>query len=103
MLRIICGQSVNAEKQKRFFNHFKRITNTTSNYNSQQIIPNVFIRMQAERELGEQQDNTEKQQAYISRIAECLNPLTNTHISVKLVRNYSREWQAIYSKSAITY
>lgn len=94
MLRIICGQSVNAEKQERFFNHFKRITNTTSNYNPNQIIPNVFIRMQAERELGDQQDNTEKQQASISRIAECLNPPTNTHISVELVRKYSREWQA---------
>ena len=94
MLRIVCGQSINAEKQERFFNQFKRITNTTSNYNPRQIISNTFIRLQAQKELGQQQDNTAKQQAYISNLAQCLPAATNTHVPLAIVRKYTREWQA---------
>ena len=94
MLRTVCGQSINAEKQERFFNQFKRITNTTSNYNPRQIIPNTFIRLQAQKELGQQQDNTAKQQAYISNLAQCLPAATNTCVPLAIVRKYTREWQA---------
>ena len=94
MLRIVCGQSINAEKQERFFNQFKRITNTTSNYNPRQIIPNTFIRLQAQKELGQQQNNTAKQQAYISNLAQCLPAATNTRVPLAIVRKYTREWQA---------
>ena len=52
MLHIISGQASNAEQQERIFNHIKRITCHTSNYHPGQIIPNLFVRLQAERRWG---------------------------------------------------
>ena len=94
MLRIISGLSANAEKQERIFNAIKRITNRTSNYHPGHIIPNVFIRLQAEKELDIEQNDVARQQAVISNLAKCLKAPSNTRIPLAMVRKYSREWQA---------
>ena len=57
MLRLISGQASNAEQQERMFNHVKRITRSTSNYHPEQIIPNLFVRLQAEKEMGLHSDD----------------------------------------------
>ena len=52
MLRLISGQASNAEQQERMFNQVKRITQSTSNYSPKQMIPNLFVRLQAEKRDG---------------------------------------------------
>ena len=96
MLRIICGQSVNAEKQDGFFNLFKKITNRTSNYHPGKIIPNLLVCMQAREELQEeeQDDKPGSIQKEISKLAQSLPPPTNTRIPQALIKQHSREWQA---------
>ena len=94
MLRIISGLSANAEKQEQIFNAIKRITNRTINYHPGHIIPNVFIRLQAEKELDIEQNDVARQQAVISNLAKCLKAPSNIRIPLAMVRKYSREWQA---------
>ena len=94
MLRIISGQAANAEGQERIFNHIKRITKRTNNYHPGQIIPNLFIRLQAEKEMGLQQADAVRQQASISKLAECLPERTNTHVPLAMIKKHSREGQA---------
>ena len=94
MLHIISGQASNAEQQERIFNHIKRITRHTSNYHPGQIIPNLFVRLQAEREMGLQEDDAANQQAQISNLSKCLPSPTNTCVPLTLIQKHCREWQA---------
>lgn len=94
MLRIISGQASHAEDQERIFNNLKRITKTTSNYHQGQIIPNMLIRLQAEKEMGNSNNYVASQQSHVTKLARCLPPSTNTRIPLSLVKKYSREWQA---------
>ena len=94
MLRLISGHAANAEGQERIFNNIKRITKNTSNYHHGQIIPNLFIRLQAEREMGLHEDEISHQEAQISKLSTCLPESKNTRIPLATVRKYSREWQA---------
>lgn len=94
MLRIISGQSTNAERQERIFNSIKRITKQTNNYHPGHIIPNLFIQLQAEKELGLQGNDSGRQQAQVSNLAKCLPIPKNTVIPLAIIRKHSREWQA---------
>ncbi|KAK3709657.1 hypothetical protein QZH41_010994 [Actinostola sp. cb2023] len=94
MLRLISGQAANAEAQERIFNSIKQITKQTSNNHPRQIITNLFIRLQAEKEMGLQGDDVSQQQAHISNLARSLPPATNTHIPLSIIKKHSREWQA---------
>ena len=66
-LRIVSGRSANAEEEERTFNTVKSITNTTSCYRPGHIISNIFIRLQAEEQLGRMEDCVAKQQSQVSR------------------------------------
>ncbi|KAK3746096.1 hypothetical protein QZH41_004621 [Actinostola sp. cb2023] len=94
MLRLVSGQAANAEAQERVFNSIKRITKQTSNNHPRQIITNLFIRLQAEKEMGLQGDDVSQQQAHISNLARSLPPATNTRIPLSIIKKHSREWQA---------
>ena len=94
MLRIVSGQASNAEGQERIFNSIKRITKQTSNYHPGQIIPKIFIRLQAEKEIGLQENNTERQQAHVSKLSKCLPQQTNIQIPIALIKKHNRSWQA---------
>ena len=48
-LRLISGQSSNAENEERIFNAIKGITNSTSSYRPGHVITNMFLRLQAEK------------------------------------------------------
>jgi len=94
MLRLISGQASNAEAQEIIFNSIKRITKQTSNNHPGHIIPNLFIRLQAEKEMELQGDDVGKQQAHISNLAKSLPPATNTCIPISIIKKYNHEWQA---------
>ena len=94
MIRLISGLASNAEEQERTFNAIKRITKQTSNYNPEQIIPNLMIRLQAEKELELRKDDVGRQQSQISKLKKSLPPTTNTQISKGIIMKYNREWQA---------
>jgi hypothetical protein len=94
MVRLISGQASNAEQQERIFNHIKRITRSTSNYHPEQIIPNLLVRLQAEKEMHLHADDASQQQAERSKLAEVLPSNTNTSISLRLIRRHPRDWQA---------
>ncbi len=91
MLLLISGQ---AEQQERIFNHIKCITGSTSNYDPEQIIPNVFVCLQAEKEMHLHADDASQQQAEICQLAEVLPPNTTTSLP--------RDGKLIYSASVIS-
>ena len=91
MFHLISGQASNAEQQERIFNHIKQITGSTSNYHPEQIIPNVFVCIQAEKEMHIHADDASQQQAE-SHLAEVLQPNTNTSIPLRLIRRHPRVW-----------
>ena len=93
MLRLVSGQSASAEEEERIFNHIKGITKQTSNYSHTQIIPNIFLRLQAETEMKEG-ESVQQQQHRISHLAESLPPNENTCIPLALIKKYPRQWQA---------
>lgn len=94
MLRLISGQSTNAERQERIFNSVKRITKLTSNYHPGHIIPNLFVRLQAEKEMGLQGNDARSQQAHVSDLSKSLPPGKNTYIPYTVIRKHPRAWQA---------
>ena len=93
MLRLISGQAANAEEDERIFHRIKAITKKTSNYSNNQVIPNLFVRLQAERKIGRKEDAA-KQQGYISKLSESLRPPQNTRVPISVIKKHSREWQA---------
>lgn len=99
MLRIISGQASHTENQERIFNAIKGITKTTSNYHPGQTIPNIYIRLQAEKERG-REDNVGNQQSQVSHLSQCLPPPLNTSIPLSLILKHGREWQAHLEKIA---
>ena len=88
-LRIVSGRSSNAEEEERTFNTVKSITNTTSCYRPGHIISNIFIRLQAEEQLGRMEDCVAKQQSQVSRLAHSLPPQKNTKIPKTLIKKHS--------------
>ena len=44
--------------------------------------------------MGLQQADAVRQQANISKLAECLPERTNTHVPIAMIKKHSREWQA---------
>ena len=95
-LRLISGQSSNAENEERIFNAIKGITNTTSSYKPSHVITNLFLRLQAEEELGSQDTTTQKQQNNITKLAASLPKFPNTKVPSCILdeHKYSRWWQA---------
>jgi hypothetical protein len=93
MLRLVSGQAANAEEEERMFHHIKLITKRTSNYSNDQVIPNIMIRLQAEKQMAQREDAS-KQDAHISTLSKALSPLRNTRIPISTIKKFQREWQA---------
>lgn len=93
MLRIVSGQTANTEEEERIFNHIKKITKHTSNYSTGQIIPNLLLRLQAEKEMGSRED-VQKQQSFISILSKSLPPKKNTTIPIAVIKKHQQQWQA---------
>ena len=84
ILRLVSGQSTNAEKEERIFNHIKGITKNNSNYNRSQLIPNVIVRLQAENQ-AKTDESVQREQHEISHLAKALQPHLNTTIPFSLI------------------
>ena len=93
MLRLVSGQAANAEEEERMFHHIKQITKRTSNYSDDQVIPNIMVRLQAEKQMTQRED-VSKQDAHISTLSKALNRRRNTRIPISTVKKFEREWQA---------
>ena len=93
MLRLVSEQAANAEEEERMFHHIKQITKRTSNYSDDQVIPNIMVRLQAEKQMTQRED-VSKQDAHISTLSKALNCCRNTRIPISTVQKFEREWQA---------
>ena len=51
-LRLVSGKTANTEEEEFMFNTVKSITSSISNGHPAHIIGNLFIRFQAEKQLG---------------------------------------------------
>ena len=93
--RLINGKACNVEQQERIFNTITNITKATSSYHPSHIIGNIFIRLQAEKEMQAFQGAHDfKQEATVSKLASSLPPYENTIIPEVLMEKHIRSWQA---------
>ena len=91
--RLVSGKSCHAEEQERIFNAVTNITRATSSNKPGHIIGNVFLRIQAEKEMGayHSENIVPKQQAHISKLAKSVPSLGNTFSTIT---SHSSSWQA---------
>ena len=94
--RLISGKSCHAEEQERVFNAITNIARATSSKKPGHIIGNIFLRLQAEKnmEAYHTHNTTTKQQAYISKLAHTVPALGNTVFPFSLIKGHSSSWQA---------
>ncbi|CAB4035866.1 Hypothetical predicted protein [Paramuricea clavata] len=93
--RLISGISTNTEEQERVFNSINSITRTTSSYHPHHIIGNVFIRLQAEKDLKSLQPSiSDTQEAHVTKLASSLPTFENTVIPKQMLTRNPRFWQA---------
>ena len=59
-LRIVCGKSSHTEQEERQFNLLKTITKLTSNHHTNNVIFNIWVRLQAKKILDEKHCTFEK-------------------------------------------
>ena len=103
--RLVSGRSTNAEEQERVFNALKNISKATSSYQPDQIVGNMFIRLQAEEKLKGScpphfSSAGTKQQSDVSKLASALPSFPNTLFSSNFLKKHSRSWQAHLEKIA---
>ena len=93
--RLISGRSANTEEQERVFNSINNITRMTSSYHPDHIIGNVFIRIQAEKDLKSLQPSiSDTQEAYVTKLASSLPNFGNTVIPKQMLIRNRKVWQA---------
>lgn len=86
--RIIPLSSVNTEMQERMFGQAKQITKATYNQKPNQVINNILIRMQTEREARSNSSNTlTTQESEVSKLAQALPPKTNTIFPLSMIKS----------------
>ena len=93
-LRLVSGTTANTEEEERMFNTVKSITSSTSNGHPDHIIGNLFIRLQAEEQLGKSRTTVAKQESQVSKLAKSLGLRTNTIIPIPVIKKHARSWQA---------
>ena len=90
-LRIISGESSNAEDEERYF---ITITRETSSQHPSHKIGNI-IRIQAEHSFNEQFNITrENQESNVKRLAKSLPDFPDTLFQPFVLQKYKRQWQA---------
>ena len=93
--RLINGKACNVEEHERIFNTITNITKSTSSYHPSHIIGNIFIRLQAEKQMKAFQGfSSLKQETSVCKLADSLPPYGNTIISEDLVKKHIRAWQS---------
>ena len=106
--RLINGKACNVEQQERISNTLTErhamlnnkngyliLSKTTSSYHPSHIIGNIFIRLQAEKEMQAFQGAQDsRQEATVSKLATSLPAYGNTIIPKMLTEKHIRSWQA---------
>ena len=93
--RLISGRSAYTEEQERVFTTINHITRMTSSYHPDHVIGNVFIRVQAEKDLKSLQPSiSDTQEAHVTKLASSLPKFGNTVIPNQMLTRNSRVWQA---------
>ena len=95
-LRIISGQSCNAEDEERTFNAITSITKSTSSNHPSHVIGNVLIRLQCEDAFKEMGNHARKHEtdAYIHQLSLTLPNFPNTLFPSFVQHKYRNYWQA---------
>ena len=97
--RLVCGKQFDVEEQERVFNAIANITKSTSSYKPHHIISNVFVRLQAEKQMSACKSNcVSTQESSVSKLATSLPPYGNNIIPHHLITKHSRSWQAHLEK-----
>ena len=98
-LRIISGESNNAEDEERFFNSIKSITRETSSQHPSHIIGNIIIRLQAEHAFKEQFSTSRADQdSCVKKLAKSLPDFPDTLFQPFVLQKYKKQWQAHLEK-----
>ncbi|CAB3993101.1 Hypothetical predicted protein [Paramuricea clavata] len=93
--RLINGKACNVEEQEQIFNTITNITKSTSSYHPSHIIGNIFIRLQAEKQMQAFQGSSSlNQETSVSKLADSLLPYGNTIISGDIIKKHIRSWQS---------
>ena len=98
-LRIISGESSNAEDEERFFNSIKSITRETSSQHPSHIIGNIIIRLQAEHAFKQQFCTSRADQdSCVKKLAKSLPDFPDTLFQPFVLQKYKKQWQAHLEK-----
>ena len=93
-LRIVCKIS-HTEQEERQFNLLKSITKLTSNHHTNNVIFNIWVRLQAKKILDEKHCTFEKENSMIRKLNNLLPPKENSFISFEHINAKPDEWQAL--------
>ena len=85
--RLICGLSANSENEERYFNTIKSIPNTTSNKKNEDILSNLFIRVQVEGKMKE----IKSQDSEIGKIWQVIESAGDSKIHFTIIKKYPYE------------
>jgi hypothetical protein len=88
--RLISGRSTNVEEQERVFNTITNITKATSSFHPSHIIGNIFVRLQAEKQMAAFQSSCISKQEATGHHMD----YGNTIIPHEIIEKHIRSWQA---------
>ena len=86
-------ESANTEDEERSFNQIKSIANQATNRHNNNILSNIFIRIQMEAKTN-LRNQKQQQSSEIGRLWKLIDKQSNTRIGLDLIEKHEREWQA---------
>ena len=92
------GKSTHAEQQERHFHSIKTLSKLTSNHHPNNVIFNLWIRLQANKILNEKENVFVKEKSTSKEINSALPPPNNTIISFEHISSKPDQWQAFLEK-----
>ncbi|KAK3737282.1 hypothetical protein QZH41_019809 [Actinostola sp. cb2023] len=96
--RLVCLRSINAELFERFFDKIEDITRKTWDKHTENLIPNAFLHVEAEKAHEEENNMMGSQERELTKLANHLPQTKNTVFSQRFLTKSSRIWQAHLQK-----
>ena len=85
--RLLCGLSANSENEEQYFNTIKNITNTNSNRKIENVLFNLFLKVQLEGKMKEIKSRDSK----IGEIWQLIESAEDGGIPFSIIEKYPRE------------
>ena len=85
--RLLCGLSANSENEEQSFNTIKNITNTNSNRKIENVLFNLFLKVQLEGKMKEIKSRDSK----IGEIWQLIESAEDGGIPFSIIEKYPRE------------